>query len=203
VDGEEKERLRLAKELHDGLSPVLSSVRNNLEVIAPGMDNLDEKKRKYFDNSLSLLKNAMDEVRTMSKDLMPTSLQDYGFIIALKQLCERIDNTNGIKINFYSSDEKARYDSHVETGLYRIAQELINNAIKYSRADTINVHVVPHKKSVVLSIEDNGIGFVPAENKSKGFGLRNISSRVKSLNGFVSIDSRVKKGTLATIEIPV
>lgn len=203
VQGEEKERTRLSKELHDGLSPLLSSVRNHLEVLNSSSDTLDAKNKKYFSNSISLLNNALDEVRTMSKDLMPSSLEDYGLITALKQLCERLDKTNNVKIIFYSSINKKRFERAIEIGLYRIAQEIINNALKHSGAGSINVQLVKHKNSIVLNIEDNGVGFLPAVNMDKGLGLRNITSRVKSLSGFTSIDSRVKKGTSITVEVPI
>lgn len=203
VQGEEKERMRLSKELHDGLSPLLSSVRNHLEVLNVSFNQLNEREKKYFSNSISLLNNALDEVRTMSKDLMPSSLEDYGLITAIKQLCERLDKINNVKILFYSNVRKERFDRSVEIGLYRIAQEIINNALKYSKSDNISVQIVSHSTSLVLSIEDNGIGFLPETNMEKGLGLRNIKSRVKSLNGFVTIDSRMQKGTSITVEVPI
>jgi PAS domain S-box-containing protein len=203
VQGEEKERIRLAKDLHDGLSPLLSSVRNNLEAINFTEGKTESRKQKYLDNSILLLQNSIDEVRTMSKDLMPSSLEDYGLVTALQQLCERIDKTVNIKINFYQSGSKLKFNNSIEIALYRIAQELLNNSIKHSKTSEINIHLVKHKNSVVLSLEDKGKGFIYNENQNKGFGLKNITSRVKSLNGFCSVDSRPGKGTLTTIEIPI
>jgi PAS domain S-box-containing protein len=203
MEGQENERKRLSRELHDGLAPMLSSVKNNLEVVSPVVEELAGKHRRYFYDSMSQLNAAMDEIRTMSRDLMPRTLEDFGLISALKELCNRTTRISKMEIEFYKSEFKQRLDSNIEIGLYRISQELLNNAVKHSEATQLKVQLVKHSKSVVLSVEDNGKGFIVNTSSGKGLGLKNIMSRVKSLNGFLEFDSRPKVGTSVTIEIPL
>lgn len=203
MEGQENERKRLSRELHDGLAPMLSSVKNNLEVVAPVVEELAGKHRRYFNDSMSQLNAAMDEIRTMSRDLMPRTLEDFGLVSALKELCDRTTRISKMEIEFYKSEFKQRLAGNIEIGLYRIAQELLNNAVKHSKATQLKVQLVKHSKSVVLSVEDNGKGFSVNSPQGKGLGLKNIMSRVKSLNGFLEFDSRPEEGTSVTIEIPL
>ncbi|HLT25012.1 MAG TPA: PAS domain S-box protein [Ignavibacteria bacterium] len=201
VEGQENERKRISRELHDGLAPLLSSVKNNLEVVAPVVEELAEKHRSYFNDSVNQINYAMDEVRTISKDLMPRTLEDFGLVSALRELCERLERTGKLNVTFYKSGITKRLPADMETGIYRVVQELVNNAIKHSRASRINVQLIKHKKSVVCTVEDNGRGFDVSKSQTKGLGLRNIESRVKSMNGFSNFDSRPGNGTSVTVEI--
>lgn len=203
VEGQENERKRISRELHDGLAPLLSSVKNNLEVVAPVVEELAEKHRSYFNDSVKQLNNAMDEVRTISKDLMPRTLEDFGLVTALKEMCDRVERTNKLKVNFFKAGITMRLASEREIVLYRVTQELVNNALKHSGATNINVQLIKHKKSIVLSVEDNGRGFNPLQSLNKGLGMKNIESRVKSLGGYANFDSKSNKGTSVTVEIPL
>ena len=136
---------------------------------------------------------------------MPSILQDYGLVTAVEFLCQTINDTNEIQVQFqhYGMDSKLNRTQTV--GLYRVAQELINNALKHSGAQRINIQLIGHDQSVVLLVEDDGRGFDPKALKATHptFGLRNIQTRVKSLAGTLEIDSRPEEGTFATVEIPL
>ena len=206
VEGQEQERIRLSRELHDGLAPLLSSVKNNLESIEPGIGGLEQKKMEYFQNSLSLLNESMNEIRTMAKALMPRILEDFGLKTALKDLCSKIDSTT-LQVNFYTNVEpKRRFTKSIEIAMYRIGQELMNNILKYANATVVSVQLIAHEDSIVLMVEDNGKGYdINAVKNSDrtGLGLKNIESRVKSLDGTFTVDSHIEKGTVSTVEIPL
>ena len=124
----------------------------------------------------------MKEVRTISHNLLPPSLKDFGLTIALEDLCHKIEQS-GQNITFSSFQMNERIELVLELGLYRIAQELINNAIKHANASEIHVQLINHGDMLMLMVEDNGTGFSVKEVDEKGIGLRNIGSRVKSLKG--------------------
>lgn len=203
VQGQENERKRISRELHDGLAPLLSSVKNNLEVVAPVVEELAEKHRTYFNDSVKQINYAMDEVRTISKDLMPRTLEDFGLLTAVKELCDRAERTSKIKVTFYKGGITKRLQAEKEIGIFRVIQELVNNSIKHSKAAHINVQIIKYKKNLLVSVEDNGRGFNIQTSSKKGLGLKNIESRVKSLNGFLNFDSKAGRGTSVTIEIPL
>jgi signal transduction histidine kinase len=109
-----------------------------------------------------------------------------------------------LQIHFYTPGLKSRLSHSVELGLYRIAQELLNNTVKYAKAKTVNLQLIQHKESLVLTYEEDGVGFdLSAVMSFKGFGLRDIQARVKSLGGTFSLDSSPGRGMVATVEIPV
>lgn len=202
LEGQESERRRLAKDLHDGLAVLLSAAKVNLEAIQTGNKIPDKKSRKLIDNSLSLLNTALAEIRTITFDLSPVVLQDFGLVSALKDFCSKLNKSSRMKVGFRSAGIKKQLSPYLETGLYRIAQELIHNAVKHSNADTISVQLFRQGDTITLIVEDNGKGFDAKRLfDHDGRGLKNIRSRVKNLNGFFHVDSSAK-GTLAVIEIP-
>jgi PAS domain S-box-containing protein len=201
VEGQESERKRLSRELHDGLGPLLSSVKHNMDVIDPSNSSDPDKNIKYLNYSITLLNDAINELRTISQNLMPRILEDFGLVSALKELCERISQTNKLQVSFYSNEKYFDINKEIELGLYRIAQELLNNALKHSKADKINIQLVRKNDKVILLVDDNGIGF-DTRSSSKGFGLKNIQSRAKAFNGILNIESDLQKGTITTLEVP-
>ncbi|HXH20168.1 MAG TPA: PAS domain S-box protein [Chitinophagales bacterium] len=204
LQGQEQERERLARELHDGLGVTLSSVKANLGSLEPAIDKIGEERKAYFLNSLSLLDEAIYDIRTIISDLSPRILENLGLTAALKDLCHRIDQTHKFSMKFYSSGMEERLSKPLEKTLYRIAQELINNAVKYSKASSIIVQLIRHGNLLTLTVEDNGIGF---DTKylfaHDGRGFKNIATRAKQINGVFHVDSAIGNGTLASVEVPV
>jgi signal transduction histidine kinase len=206
LEGQEQERKRIAKEIHDGLGPMLSAIKLNLESIRTDIQSIKQNTiLKKIRNTSSLIDAVAADMRNISRRLMPKVLVDFGLAAALENLCQHVNESTRLKINFYRSGFTKRFDDSIELGLYRIGQELIHNAIKHAGASVLNVQLIEHPESIILMVEDNGKGFdEQAKNpKNRGLGLINIESRAKALGGDFFIDSVEGKGVTATIEIPV
>ncbi len=204
IEGQENERSRLARELHDGIGPLLSTINLHLEGIQPEIGALGKDAQRKFRSVRNLVNTLTGETRAISHALMPAAVEDLGLVTALEDVFEKTRDSADISVHFFSSGMEERLHHQAELGLYRIVQELLNNALKYAKAKSLNVQLIRHKESVVLTYEDDGIGFDPEPQAPfKGLGLRDISARVTSLGGTFSLDSSPGRGVLATVEIPV
>ena len=202
IQGQENERTRVSRELHDGLGQVFTAIKLNLQNIR---SDFDLSANKALSERIQLLEDnvavAFGEVRTISKNLMPDVLSQFGLKPAIQDLINTWD-TIGIKVSIEFVDMEHRFAAEIERALFRMSQELVNNAIRHGKPSHIFVQLINHGDSIVLMVEDDGVGFEP--NKVlKGFGLRNIKSRVEVFEGTVDIDSGPKKGTVTTVEIPL
>lgn len=199
LQGEESERSRLARDLHDGLGGLLSGIKLTLSGIKGNL-LLSPESVDRFNKALNMLDSSIQELRRVAHNMMPEALVKFGLNDALSDFCHGIAN-NEIEIKFQHFGVEARFESKIEIGIYRIAQELINNALKHSRATLILVQIIQEDDRVCLTIQDNGKGFDAGILKtSKGAGIANIRSRVESLNGVFDLTSEPEKGTEATIE---
>lgn len=205
LEGQEQERRRIAQEMHDGLGPLFSSLTLHIE----SLEEIIEEKTPEFIFQCSILrelsKTIAQDIRAISHDLMPSAVEDFGVVTALENLCGTTNEVAKAEISFYAVNLDKRLNKNIELGLYRIGQELLNNALKYAKAETIIIQLIKHKDSVVLMVEDDGKGFDKQviKQKKKGIGWRNISTRTKSLGGYFTIDSQIGDGVLATVEIPL
>lgn len=199
LHGEETERTRLARDLHDGLGGLLSGLKLSLNNIK-GNIFLTEGNVDQFNKALGLLDISMKELRRVAHNMMPEALSKFGLKEALQDFCSGIDNSKTeVKLRFYG--EESRIDQKIEISLYRIVQELINNALKHANATEIVVLIVQEMNRIHLTVQDNGRGFDPDMLKaSKGAGLPNIRSRVESLNGVLDVYSKPDKGTEVSVE---
>ncbi len=201
IDSEEKERIRIAKELHDGLGQLLSSAKLNISSLEDGIPEEDEY---LLENSLKIIDEAVTEVRNISHNLMPATLMSYGLIEAIGVLVNKINDSKQIGISFNNENFNATLEIETKIALYRITQEVINNMLKHSQAKNIDIRLSNFENRVSLAIKDNGIGFNTAEIKnSKGIGWQNIYSRVSILNGEINVNSHLGNGTEIFIEIIV
>ncbi|MFK7908687.1 MAG: ATP-binding protein [Chitinophagales bacterium] len=205
LEGQEQERKRIAQEIHDGLGPLFSSLTMHIE----SLEEIIKEKTPDFIFHCSILrelsKTIAQDIRGISHALMPSAVEDFGVVTALENLCDTTNEVAKSEINFYSTNVNDRLDKNIELGLYRIGQELLNNALKYAKADSIMIQLIEHTGSIVLMVEDDGVGFDKQliKEKKKGIGWRNINTRTKSLGGFFTIDSGMGEGVLATVEIPL
>ncbi|WP_207491796.1 sensor histidine kinase [Aridibaculum aurantiacum] len=195
----ERERKRMASDLHDELGPVLSAVKmqiNSVDV-SDEDEELIEKASKHLDNSLQ-------RIREISNNLMPVALVRKGFVTALNEYVDNINRTGKLSIQYNSSTGDLLIDKDKEIHLYRIAQEIIHNAIKHSGGSTMKIQIAKKQDMVILEISDNGKGFdqVSVSKGSVGHGLGNILSRVEILQGDVYVDTAAGKGVKYNIEIP-
>lgn len=197
MEAEEKERVRIARELHDSLGQMLSAAKMNISA----MDSYNDDDAKLAGNAKKLIDDSVKEVRTISHNLMPTSLMEKGIEPALNELAAKINDTGLMQIDLLVSTGDERLDSSVEIAIYRIVQEVVNNMIKHSKANRVEVMLDYNPEKVYLSIKDNGVGFDTANiETSSGIGWRNIFSRVYMMNGDVQIQSQPGRGTLVNIE---
>ncbi|MBI5541587.1 MAG: sensor histidine kinase [Bacteroidia bacterium] len=198
IDSEEKERIRIAKELHDGLGQLLSSAKLNISGLEDGIQKEDEYLLK---NSLNIIDEAVKEVRNISHNMMPTALMNYGLVEAISGLVSKINDSKQLTIHFNKENFNITLEKETEITFYRIVQEVINNMLKHSKAKIIEIMLSNKENLICLMISDNGVGFNISEIKnSKGIGWQNIYSRVSMLNGKINIESNLTMGTCINIE---
>lgn len=197
LESEENERIRIAKELHDGLGQLLSSAKLNLSGLEGSVDKEDEK---MLTNSITILDDAVNEVRSISHNLMPTALINYDLLRAIDSLCEKINNSAQINVIFNHSHFIHSFNKETEITIYRIVQEIVNNMIKHSGTDKIEISLSSQDKTIKLIVRDYGKGFDTKRIKvNDGIGWQNIFSRVSMLNGKIDIFSEIEKGTIITV----
>ncbi len=202
IEAEENERIRIARELHDGIGQQLSAVKLNLSSLESSLDFKKEEQKIMMKNALDIIDDSVKEVRNVSHNMMPNALLKSGLAIAVREFLNRINNTK-LKIELEIHGLNERLESTTETILFRVLQELVNNIIKHAQANNVHIQIIRHDNELTIMIEDNGVGFDSAKIKSDGIGLKNIQSRIEYLHGSVNFDSQIGKGTTVTIEVPI
>lgn len=204
VEGENKERARIAQELHDGLGQYLAAANMNLDAASSEIDELSNRKKQQFQKGLNLLKHAVNETAQISRNLMPRVVDDYGLALAIESLVDNYKSGSDISINYYHNIKDLELPREVQFNLYRIAQEGISNAIKYSEASKINVQLIKDELDLILTIDDNGKGFdVTSDTFEPGLGLQTIKTRAGALGGKFEFDSKPNKGTFLNVVVPI
>jgi len=201
IDGQEIERNRISRELHDGLGQDLLSIKMKLE-------DLPDNNQSLLWNSIHSIKDSfiktIYETKRISNDLMPVILDELGIVSAIRNLCDEISKSKKIHIDFVSYGIISDLDNKIQTYLYRICQEGISNIIKHSEAGEANIQLLGNDEQITLIIQDDGKGFsANAETKNHGNGLHNIRDRVSILNGVFDIISTADNGTELIIKIPL
>ncbi len=199
----ETERGRFARDLHDGLGGLLSSVKFSFSNMKESII-LTAQQGLSFEQSLNKLDSGIAELRRIAHNMMPENLQQFGLNTALKDFCITIQQGTGCNIHYECFGMKTySFNSQTDIAVYRIAQELVNNALKHAAAGQIIVQLQINKASITLTVEDNGKGFDKSILKNeKGSGWKSIESRINLLKGTLHIDSTTQ-GTLINIEIPI
>ena len=196
----ETERSRLAKDLHDGLGGLLSGIKLTLNGVA---DKVPQKETALFNKALNQLDTAISEMRRVAHNMMPEALLKFGLGEAIQDLCDGINESNAVKMKYIQMGSLQALTQSAEIVLYRIMQELTNNALKHAEAKNIFIQITKHQKGFSITVEDDGKGFdykIPVNGESAG--LKNVRSRVEYLKGNLSIDSEKGKGTSVVIEMP-
>jgi PAS domain S-box-containing protein len=207
VQAQEEERRRIAREIHDGLGQMLTAIKFNLEILEDMIIVKQEGHDRIHDIK-ELLDDVMKEAREISFNLMPSVLDDFGLVPALQLLSEQFTNRTSITAHFHTSGIKDRLDPQLEIGLYRIAQESLNNVSKHSEATEVNLQFIRYPEGIRLVIEDNGKGIIEKPDIVRatgkgGMGLVSMRERAASFGGVLTIDSTPKSGTFITVEIPL
>jgi signal transduction histidine kinase len=202
--GQEEERSRMAKDLHDGLGGMLSGIKLTLGAMKGNMV-LTAENARLFSGALQKLDQTISEMRRVAHSMMPEALLRLGLGQALSDYCDGLsENSAGLTINYQQFGMEERLSNDTEIVVYRIVQELLTNVLKHSEASEVLVQLMQQEKLLTLTLEDNGIGFdvVKALDK-QGSGLHNIHSRVRYLHGTIDVKSEPGKGSSFHIEIPL
>lgn len=201
IEAEEKERIRIAKDLHDGLGQLLSTARINIA----GLEGEVKKEEEVLvNNSLKMIDEAVKEVRSISHNMMPATLIEFGLIKATQNLIERINEAGLMKVILITDEITEKFEQSTEIALYRIVQEVLNNMIKHSNAKNIIIELRKTNSRILLKIKDDGKGFDIKEiDRSQGIGWKNIFSRLSMINGNINIQSLPGAGTVINIDFSI
>jgi len=196
IQVKEREQKRVAQELHDEIGASLTAVRFLLE-------KLDDKLKVKLELKSSL-KDITQKVRRISNDLLPSVLEEFGLLEAIRDFVNNYNLNNSILITFSHQNYSVKtIKKDVELSLYRIVQELTNNIFKHAEASEINITLKNTAKNIIIVITDNGNGIIPSwENGRKTLGLKNIESRLQYINGSIKREPNKPKGTIVTIHKP-
>jgi two-component system NarL family sensor kinase len=200
IKGEEGERKRIARDLHDGIGSMLSSLKMRFMKVNSASETVDLNE---IESMNTLLNNSITELRQISYNLIPESLLKLGLEHALNDLCHMLQ-TDEVQIDFHANNISKDIPESIQITIYRIVQELLNNALKHSKGTDILVDCNQNLSTFFITVEDNGIGF-DSKNMDgfNGQGLKNLKSRVELLNGKMEIDSSAEKGTAFNIELSI
>lgn len=197
IDGEEKERKRIAQELHDGLNGDLSAIKYRLSTLEEsGLSAIDAEN---LTKVITMIDESCAQVRSISHNLMPSSILEYGLIESIREYCIKINNSDNFKIDFQTFGDYIALAKKNETVIYRIIQELVTNILKHAKATEALVQFNFREEELFITVEDNGIGF-DTTKISDGIGHKNIQTRVGFLNAELNVESS-SNGTSYTISI--
>ena len=199
IAGEEKERMRIARELHDGIGGLLTAAKMNFELVK---HNAGDVQHADFNQGLKLLEEAGVELRQAAKNLMPEILLQEGLTRAVQVFCERVSEKSDTHISFQAFGDRKIIDNNFELSVYRIIQELVHNIVKHSKAKTALVQIsFQADGGMQITVEDDGVGINKTTLTHKaGMGLKNIQDRIKETGGKFDIQSAEGKGTSIYIE---
>jgi len=193
IEGEEKERIRIAQELHDGVNGDLAAIKFKLS-------SLLKMNNEIITEAVNMIDDSCHKVRAISHNLVPPSLQNFSLIEAVQSYCENMDSIHKEKINFTFIGTQPNLSKNQEVNILRIIQELLTNAIKHAQANSLDIQISNSNNSLMIVVEDDGKGYVIDDNSKIGIGLKNIKSRVDYLNAILQIESD-EKGTSNLIEL--
>lgn len=202
IKTQEQERIRFARDLHDGLGQMLTSLRMNLT-------HASNTRQRNMENTLhtsnQMIKEMHQEIRNISFNIMPQLLLQKGLLPAVYELTQKINFSENLCISVAEHEVTHRFDPETEIAIYRIIQELLTNIIKYSKARKVNLQFTQHVKELNIHIEDDGWGFdTMMLEKSKGSGWKNICSRARLINARLEYDSKAgRKNSTIIIDIPI
>ena len=205
LEAEEKERSRIAKDLHDSVGQMMSAARMNLSSFYNTIHLDSQEQQSSLSNIIKLVDDSCREVRSVSHSMMPSALIHKGLTEALEELVHRID-PSVLKVQLHHDGFSTRFDEQTEMILYRVIQECLNNTLKHAKATYADISLIYDEDGISVTIEDDGKGFdssVLQHEEAQGIGLQNIRSRIQFLKGTVDFDSAPGKGTLVAIHVPL
>jgi len=200
MNTEEKERRQLAKDLHDGIGPLLSNIK--MSVTALDKTQITGFNKTVIENIGNLINESISSLKFTSNNLSPHILDSFGLASAVNSFIENIRLLGKIDITFSSNIENVRFDSQIETNLYRIICELFQNTIKHASASNVALLIHNHEYRIIIQYFDDGVGFDPHDTSQlSGMGISNMHSRLKALNGEIEFKRIMPKGMMTSIVI--
>ena len=204
ISTEEDQRRRFAKDLHDGLGPILSSVKMSLSAL--NTQNIAQNNQEILQNTIFSVNEAITSLKEISNNLSPHILENFGLVKAINSFVSKIEQTGKISIIFTSDLAENRFESNTEVIIYRSLCELVNNTLKHAQASRIDIDLNLKNNQLVLVYIDNGVGFDNDKSvrpEHQGMGLHNLKSRIESLNGHFEIKKQLPKGIIAELVAPL
>lgn len=198
IDAQENERLRIAEDVHNSLAQLLYSVKLGLDKVDLADPEQKTENQLAFKNARILLFDSIRECRRISYNLRPSVLEQFGLKAAIEDMCKEVNGA----INFkpYFAGSPVRLPKLLEVAIYRIAQELITNVVKHAHATKGSIKLSFTKKSIMITVEDNGIGFNTLKIKDGSIGIRSIENKLQLLKGKMDILSTPREGTTTNIQ---
>lgn len=197
ITTEEKARKKIAADLHDGLGQILTAAKMNLANLNETVPQEKERLKLVTD----LVNSAQYESKNMALNLMPLTLKENGLVDSIRHICVKYNKPEVQEIAFNSYNIPDKFEAVVEINTYRICQELLNNAVKYSKAKSIFLQLFCREGKLIIQIEDNGVGFDKGKTKADSLGMNTLRDRVALLKGEIEIDTAPEKGTNIFIEL--
>ena len=199
IEGQEKERQRIANDLHDDLGGLMATVKLHFNALK------DKKSPELFDKTNTLIDEAYNKVRSVAHAKNSGVIAKHGLLKSVKEMANKISISNQLEIEVIEYGLETRLENSLELTLFRIIQELISNAVKHAQASEISIHITNHGDMINLMVEDNGKGFNASQitKTNKGMGINSIDKRVEHLDGKMTIESEKNKGTTIIIDIPL
>jgi signal transduction histidine kinase len=199
IEGQEKERQRIANDLHDDLGGLMATVKLHFNALK------EKQTPELYTKTNALIDEAYDKVRTVAHAKNSGVIAKQGLLKAINEMADKISASNKIMIHVVDHGLENRLENSLELTLFRITQELITNILKHAEATEATIHITNHVESLNLMVEDNGKGFNPSQitKTNKGMGISSIDKRIEHLNGTMTIESEKQKGTTIIIDIPL
>ena len=206
IKGQERERERLAKDLHDGIGSLLTGLNLHLK-FQKNKEIPNSDMANFLIEACNIVEDGIENVRTVSHNLMPSTLERFGLITAMKECVESINKESGLSIKINTINEPLDTLKEIDLGLLRVFQELIQNTIKHANASIAQVTIEYFTDFIRLNYKDNGQGInfdkISEIGNRNGIGIKNMQSRIQALKGEFSISRRNKNGFEVQIEVPV
>ena len=199
IEGQEKERQRIANDLHDDLGGLMANVKLHFNALK------EKNAPELYDKTNNLIEEAYQKVRSVAHAKNSGVIAKQGLLKAVQHMADKVSVSNKIKIEVLDYGLDNRLENSLELTLFRIIQELITNVIKHAEASEVTIHLTNHDDSINIMVEDNGKGFNPNQvtKTNKGMGISSIDKRVEHLDGKLTIESEKNKGTTVIIDIPL
>lgn len=202
IEGQERERERLAKDLHDGIGSLLSGLRLHLKFHKNKEDSTSER-AKFLAEACEIVDEGIKNVRSVSHNLMPATLERFGLVTAMKECVETINKSIGLAVSINTINEPYKLAKEIDLGLLRVFQELIQNTIKHSNATAAIVSITFAVDFISIHYQDNGQGINLDKIDKNGIGIKNMQSRIQALKGRFSIDDSFLDGFAVHIRVPI